>query len=137
MSPILANKFSDNRPYISVKVFNDSVTALLDSGSNVSIMGNSALFLLKKYNLSLNYNVSVQVSTADGQEQNTLGFIHVPICLEGTSKTIKLLVVPSIAHKLILGMDFIRCFELSIDFRDNSFNSEMLNIFAIRAILNL
>lgn len=134
MSPILANKFSDNRPYISVKVFNDSVTALLDSGSNVSIMGNSALFLLKKYNLSLNYNVSVQVSTADGQEQNTLGFIHVPICLEGTSKTIKLLVVPSIAHKLILGMDFIRCFELSIDFRDNSFNSEMLNISAIRAI---
>lgn len=134
LNPILCSKPGDNRPYIEVEIFNDSINALLDSGSNVSILGNSALFLLKKYNLSLNYNVSVQVTTADGQVQSTLGFVHLPICLQGIEKTLKILIIPSITQCLILGMDFIQVFNISVNFCKNSFNSSSLSVSALRVI---
>ena len=123
VEPLLLKCGNDNRPYLPVTVGDDNIAALLDSGSNCTILGSSGMYLLKKLNLSINYDVVLQLSTADGQLQNTLGFVFLPIEFNNSFQNIKVLVDPTILHKLVLGIDFILKFQLSIDFSRFSYQS--------------
>nr|CAH7716786.1 unnamed protein product [Callosobruchus chinensis] len=115
VEPLFVSKANDNRPYLSVCIDNENITALLDSGSNANILG--------KLNLNIDYNTALQLTTADGQIQNTLGFVYLPITFNGEDCKIKVLVVPSISHQLILGIDFILQFKLNINFGNFSYQS--------------
>nr|CAH7757845.1 unnamed protein product [Callosobruchus chinensis] len=123
VEPLFVSKANDNRPYLSVCIDNENITALLDSGSNANILGSSGLYLLRKLNLNIDYNTALQLTTADGQIQNTLGFVYLPITFNGEDCKIKVLVVPSISHQLILGIDFILQFKLNINFGNFSYQS--------------
>nr|CAH7727682.1 unnamed protein product [Callosobruchus chinensis] len=123
VEPLIVSKANDNRPYLSVCIDNENITALLDSGSNANILGSSGLYLLRKLNLNIDYNTALQLTTADGQIQNTLGFFYLPITFNGEGCKIKVLVVPSISHQLILGIDFILQFKLNINFGNFSYQS--------------
>nr|CAH7744184.1 unnamed protein product [Callosobruchus chinensis] len=123
VEPLFVSKANDNRPYLSVCIDNENITALLDSGSNANILGSSELYLLRKLNLNIDYNTALQLTTADGQIQNTLGFVYLPITFNGEDCKIKVLVVPSISHQLILGIDFILQFKLNINFGNFSYQS--------------
>lgn len=134
VSPLLDNRRGDNRPFVSVCIYNEYISAMLDSGSNVSILGSPGLYLLKKFNLNLNYDISVHLTTADGQVQSTLGYVWLPTTLLDHTRSIKFLVVPSISHKIILGMDFMREFNLNINFGNSSFDSSVLSSCVVNAI---
>lgn len=124
----------DDRPYLRIRVFNESILALLDSGSNVSILGSPSLFLLKRLNLPINYDVSFHLTTADGTLQSTLGYVDLPIGLDNLSKNFRVLVVPSISQPMILGMDVIQAFNIKLDFTNFSFNTSTLSTAAVHAI---
>ncbi|XP_045482855.1 uncharacterized protein LOC123686681 isoform X1 [Harmonia axyridis] len=121
-NPLLELRQKDNRPYLTVQVG-----------------GSSSIHLLRKMNLGLHYDVSVNLTTADGKPQNTLGYVNLPISLNEVTKVLRVLVVPSITHDLILGMDFIHDFNLTLDFRDFSYGSSCLSsdnsVAVVRAIL--
>ncbi|XP_045482856.1 uncharacterized protein LOC123686681 isoform X2 [Harmonia axyridis] len=81
-NPLLELRQKDNRPYLTVQVGGELISSLVDSGSNVTILGSSSIHLLRKMNLGLHYDVSVNLTTADGKPQNTLGdFSYGSSCL--------------------------------------------------------
>ncbi|KAL3287143.1 hypothetical protein HHI36_001622 [Cryptolaemus montrouzieri] len=134
INPLLDSKKNDNRPYICISIESEKISALLDSGSNVSILGAPSLYLLRLLNLSLRYDIAISLTTADGQLQNAMGYVELPISLGKLCKILKVLVVPTITHKLILGMDFINVFKLQLDFRRFSYNSSVLTTCVVNAI---
>lgn len=75
--------------------------------------------------------------TADGSVQPVLGSVSIPISLNGAVKTLSVLVVPSLRHPLVLGVDFCRAFGLQLDFRTESWQSTPVNLAAINAIHRL
>lgn len=133
-SPLFVSKSGDNRPYLRVNIEHVSILALVDTGSNVSILGSPFLYLLKEFNLSINYDISYAVTTADGSMQNTLGYVCVPLSLGGETKQIKLLVVPSINNGLVLGVDFLDLFDFHFDFPSRSYSTSTLSSCVVNSI---
>lgn len=118
--PVFVNKMPDNRPYISPKIYDYEITALLDSGTNYSVLGAQAFCLLDKFNLPLTKCGESFVHTADGEKQWIKGCVFVPINLCGVCRIVKFLVVPSFKYGIILGSDFCKEFLLNINFKNNT-----------------
>lgn len=123
MNPICVTKPNDNRPYFNVQISGVKILALVDSGSSASVLGSSGYYLLQKLKIPIQYENYFNVTTADGTSQNVLGYISVPVCLNDVSKIMKILVIPSMTHTLILGVDFLKEFQIHVNFKDLTYNS--------------
>jgi transposase InsO family protein len=111
----------DNRPYISVNIFESEVVGLLDSGSMISVLGSESLTFVRSFNLKLQkLDENIRIKTADGTKLDILGFVNVPINFNNKFGLVKCFVVPGISRKLILGMDFWSKFNIKIVFDVNS-----------------
>lgn len=119
--PVFTSKPNDNRPYLSVNLFGMNILPLVDSGSCSTILGSPNLSLLEDSNVSLCTDSHLEVSTADGSMQTCMGYFMQSFSLNGVTKTIKILVIPSVAHELILAMDFLVSFGLTTDFSKLSY----------------
>jgi hypothetical protein len=102
----------DDRPCVSVKINDLTVSGLLDSGAAVTILGNGAHTVLESYDLPLIEADFITVTAAGGQNLNSIGYMNVPIHFENQFHIIKAFVVPDIKRNLILGIDFWRIFKL-------------------------
>lgn len=120
--PLFTTKPNDNRPHLKIKILGEDFLALIDCGSCSTIMGSTGFQLMRRLKLPLMCDDAIQITTADGSSQNCLGSANIPVSLEGTTKLIKFLVVPSISHDLILGVDFLQTFGLTVDFSNLSFS---------------
>ncbi|KAK9681251.1 hypothetical protein QE152_g38432 [Popillia japonica] len=114
------NKSGDSRLYIKVSIFNHLVETLLDSGASHSVVGKKGLYLLNLFELTVFKCEQLCISTADGKGQNIQGYINLPIQFENSFKILKVLVVPSLLHELILGSDFCDLFKLNINFHNRT-----------------
>ena len=123
-SPVFVAKPHDNRPYIEIKLYDQPLVALLDSGANQSIIGSKGLYILNKFNVKIESSKSKFVTTADGQKQKISGSVLLPICLQDKCKLIEALIVPSICHPLILGSDFLTSFGLFLNFKTNTWEMD-------------
>ncbi|GLV33387.1 hypothetical protein CBL_20133, partial [Carabus blaptoides fortunei] len=74
---------------------------------------------------------------ADGSSQAVLGSVLLPITLDGVIKSVDVLVVPSLRHPLVLGMDFCREFRLRLNFDTNTWRSKDKEIMAVNTIRGL
>mgnify|MGYP005981860971 CR=1 FL=1 len=110
----------------------NSITGLLDSGATHSIVGGEGLGLLDHLNLSIYESEASTVGTADGVQQQVVGYVYFPVTVDGISRTIKFWVVPSLKHSVIFGSDFCRQFGLAIDF--SSFSCTAQSKDSIRAV---
>lgn len=108
---------------MTAKIGHIPVTALLDSGANVTVLGNRGIALLKNLKLIPSSTTATQITTADGATQTVIGSLNVPISLNGISKIFSVVLVPSVRHTLILGVDFCRAFGISINFKTGSFST--------------
>lgn len=124
-SPVFSKMPLDNRPYINFNVFGHELIALLDSGANQSIVGEGGIALLEKFNLKIDKTFSSHIETADGVPQLVTGSVYLPICLEKVCRLIKLLVVPSLKHSIILGSDFCKAFMLKINFQNDTWQVQV------------
>lgn len=119
-APIFLKKLHDNRPYISVNLFGKKIFALLDSGATHSIVGSTGIEFIKTLGLKLRNSVAKVITTADGVKHVVSGIVEAPIIINSNCRLVSLLVVPSLKHEFILGSDFIRKFQIKMDFRDNT-----------------
>ena len=62
------------------------------------------------------------VSTADGTQKDVQGVVDLPIIVENSCQILKALVVPSLPHAFIFGVDFAKQFKIKIDFKDKTWH---------------
>lgn len=118
---LLVRISNDNRPYVNVRVLGSEMIALLDSGASVSVLGSKGMYLIEKFELNVLPSRHSNISTADGTAQPISGAINLPIHLDNVLRIVEVLVVPSLEHSIILGSDFCKLFDITLDFRNNSY----------------
>lgn len=120
-NPLFITRADDNRPYIRVSILGKEIVALLDSGATHSIIGSQGMFILRWFCLKLSKSSDPSILTADGAAQTITGSLSLPINIGNTLRLLKVFVVPSLRHGLILGSDFCRMFNLTLNFESNSY----------------
>lgn len=113
----------DNRPFIDVDILGHSLVALLDSGANQYSIGEQGLKILTGIQNLIKPSSSLSVTTADGSIQSCLGTVYLPLTINNYTKTLNILIVPSIKHALILGTDFCQTFELTMNLKNSSWST--------------
>lgn len=106
LAPNVIKIKNDNRPYVMVKVGNKELTALLDSGANVSILGRDSEDIIEEFNLIISFDNSI-IKTADGKSHKVNGSIDIPITYNDVTKVVKCLIVPTLENKLLFGVYII------------------------------
>lgn len=122
ISPLFVKKGTDNRPFIQVKLLDQDIVVLLDSGAMKSVVGSHGLKILEIFNITINPSPCKHIFVADGKSQDVQGVVDLPISIGNDCKIISALVVPSLPHAFILGCDFARKFEISINFHNDSWD---------------
>lgn len=79
---------------------------MLDSGASNTIIGSDAMWILDDFPAELKNCKPTFLETADCSKHKITGQVIVPITLQGRTRDIAVLVVPSIKQSLILGIDF-------------------------------
>ena len=120
ISPLFIKKPRDNRPYISVKLFDQDITVLFDSGATASVVGTKGLDILRRFNLKIYPANLKNICTADGTQKNVEGIVDLPIVIGDICQIITVLVVPTLPHSFIFGCDFAKQFKISVNFKNNS-----------------
>lgn len=121
----IINNPNDKRFYAKVSFLNYTEYGLLDTGASISCIGaDLAKEDFTKFN---NFSkCSSFVKTADGNSQKVIGWLNVDVCFKDKIRSFYLFIIPSIAHRLILGVDFWVRFDLmpnvveSVDLIDQS-----------------
>lgn len=103
---IISHSGHDERPYLKVKIFGKTFLGLLDSGATRTIMGENGWEILRSFGVSLDVGDSPNCSVANGNICESLGSASIPIELKGKIKIVDVLIVPTLKHSLILGLDF-------------------------------
>jgi len=67
------------------------------------------------------------ISVADGRRHEVLGTIELPVLFDGVKRNTSFLVVPSLPHDLILGIDFCGLFRVVVDVSDGTVYSKLAN----------
>lgn len=132
---ILTHVKGDTRPYLEVKIYGKPILALLDSGSTRTILGSHGWNMLKPF-CPINSNAPSDCIVANGQSCQGLGTTEVPIQLKDKVILLEVLVVPSLPHNLILGVDFWSKMGIVPDLYSNewSFRSDFVDSAQISAI---
>jgi hypothetical protein len=103
---------TDNRPSMKISVYNNEFNALLGSGSLVTVLDRNAKSLLKNWNLTVQPYTNV-VTNAKCKALHVLGVVHLPITLNGVTKVLNVVVLPSLNREMLLGMDFFESWILT------------------------
>lgn len=102
---IIAHAKADERPYLSVTILGKKFLGLLDSGASRTILGDYGWRILQPL-CKLNTSQANKCTVANRQTCDVIGTICVPVLLEHKIHTFDILVVPTLPHMLILGLDF-------------------------------
>lgn len=114
-SELLITLELDNRRYINVDIFGYNLLGMLDSGSNVTVLGKDSLYLIKELELEIHeVTKKIKVQTADGNPHQVSGIVCVPFNFNNKTEVISTFVVPSLSKRLYLGMDFWERFDINI-----------------------
>ncbi|KAJ8978151.1 hypothetical protein NQ317_016854 [Molorchus minor] len=112
-----AHAEGDERPYLEVSIFGTKMLGLLDSGATNTILGGKGWKILGCLNLPLDKNDIISCTVANGGKCTSLGSLTIPFQLQNRVRLIKVLVIPSLPHTLILGADFWRAMGIVPDLR--------------------
>lgn len=102
---------NDNRPYVNVNLYEIQIHALLDSGSNYTLISEK-LFKSFKNNKIQKLSKPITLCSASGDELDVLGQIPLPFEFRGSKKVVGTLVVANLSVDCICGMDFWRKFQI-------------------------
>lgn len=97
----------DKRPHLKVSVFGVELLGLLDSAASSTVLGKLGLQFISGLGLPIE-KVSYEsgVRAANGEKCECLGMATLPICLMDKCVLLKVLIVLTLPHCLILGIDF-------------------------------
>lgn len=103
---------SDDRPYAKVKVFDEFLLGLLDSGANVSALGKNCLSFFERNKIPFR-PFKLHVKVAGGSNQKVIGFCTLPIFFKDVTRLIDFYLVPTLSQEAYFGTDFWREFALA------------------------
>ncbi|KAM3962339.1 LOW QUALITY PROTEIN: uncharacterized protein ACR2FA_003575 [Aphomia sociella] len=106
---------SDVRPFLKIDVSGIDCRGLLDSGSEISIIGND---ILKYFTGLATVHESPDIKfikSANGSSSPVTGYLFLPVTVEGRTAIIKFYVVPGVVTELLLGINFWREFNIAPD----------------------
>lgn len=136
---VLAHAGSDNRPYLHVSILGREILGLLDSGASRTILGRSGWKYLEGL-CHLNTNIKTICSVANGEKCESIGTVQLPVRLRDRVRILDVLVVPTLSHSLILGIDFWKKMEIVPNLNTGEWNflasedADAITINAIQAI---
>lgn len=118
-----SNVPGDYRPYLPVTISNINFLALVDSGSTNTVVSLATWNKIKHLQPTVSVqNFSSLVTTANGGHCNLFGVSRVSFCLNNVSKTLNTLIMPSLTSDVLLGVDFMSLFGISLDYTSRSFS---------------
>lgn len=118
-STLFETTLPDNRAFIKVNILGTECLALADSGASASILSGRALGTLRELGLEGSLEPSAKTLKAGNDAKlDIVGSITLPISFNGNLKLIKLEVCSDINCPLVLGVDFLRTFNLCQDILD-------------------
>lgn len=120
LSLVMESLPNDSRPYLTVKINDTELIGLLDTGATSTIIGRGGLNFLRKLNIPIHPVTNNTVTTADGSPQTISGYVNLTVNYDSRVCQLKALVVPSLKHRLILGIDFCRLLKIKLEFSRNT-----------------
>lgn len=111
LKELIINTADDNRPHVDVNIFGETLSGLLDSGANTTILGSGAMKLINRLNLRAT-PLNAIVKTADGTQHVLSSAVEVPFEFNNKCRIILTLILPTLTKPLILGMDFWTAFNI-------------------------
>lgn len=126
VNQITLSENDDNRPYVHVKLYGIPSLALLDSGSQSTMINAATYDKIKTSIQPLDYPVTLK--TASGEVLEILGQLFVPFTMDNQTKIIRTLVVPRLKVNCLCGMDFWNKFSIFPTVQYTAFAEELTTI---------
>lgn len=117
LNPVVLEKDNDNRDYVLIDILGITYVGLLDSGANRTVINSELAKILKGLGLKTYRSQDLQVATADGNRHNITEIIDVPVKFNGRFNVVRMMVMPNLSQKVLLGKDFFTTFGIFIDFK--------------------
>lgn len=133
---LLGQTPGDGRPYLVVDILGVKIPGLLDSGSNRTILGSKGWSLLESTGLQILPYRLQSVTTASGEQCRIGGAVNLIMELEGRSKWVEVLYVPSIQTPLVLGLDFWQHMEIVPDLTKGSWVFSKVNDLKVASLMS-
>jgi len=102
--------------YFHIKIYGYPLAALVDSGSNRTLLGREGIKIIRTLGLATMSDRGTQIRTANGQIAAIKEEIKIPIELQNQNHDITIVLLPSLAVPCILGIDFLAKFGIGLDF---------------------
>lgn len=83
-------------PHLQVKILNEEIEGLADTGAGVSII--SSLELIEKLGLQIQ-RCNVKIRTADSTEYTCTGYVNVPYTYQDLTRVIPTIIVPQVSKE--------------------------------------
>ena len=115
-------KFSPATANLSIirTIYDKPIRFLVDTGAAVTVVSATVYNDLPEgVNASLDKSLSQSIMSASGHCVPVLGQIILPFTIDGYIYVHKVLVTPSLTYDVILGNDFLTCFNAIIDLQGN------------------
>nr|CAI5854858.1 unnamed protein product [Callosobruchus analis] len=107
----LSHARGDQRPYLSIDIFGLNFLCLLDSGATRTVIGGPGWQRLEDV-CTLKPSTLDHCTVANGQKCQVLGTVSLPFQLRDRIQVIDALVIPTLPHSIILGVDFWKRMEV-------------------------
>lgn len=124
---VLEHANGDQRPYLKISILGMEFLGLLDSGASRTVAGYKGWEVLKYLNLPMISSNATNLTVANGSVCQSIGTIQAPVQLMNKIKLLDILIVPSMPHTIILGMDFWKQMEIVPDLKNDVWQFASLN----------
>ena len=106
---------NDNRPHANVKLNCIEVTGLLDTGAHVTVIGMNHLSAEEKRSIQKWMKpTNIGIRTADNTIHKAVGMLKSEYSYHGRFACVQTIVMPNTSKKLLLGMDFMKAFNIGL-----------------------
>lgn len=105
---------NDEREHINVLVREREVVGIVDSGSQITVIGENLLGDVKQWGDVMNPSTRTVATADDRSRFRIVGTIDVDFTFHNKTRTVTLTVLPFTTRKLILGRDFMKRFGISL-----------------------
>lgn len=119
------NNGKDQRPYIKVTIKGKEVEALVDSGAQCSVLGKNLINDISEWGKHIQPS-KFTISTVYQTKHEVIGSMDIEYTFNGETKIVPTIIVPVNTKKLILGIDFMKIFNITLHIPTS--NNKICNI---------
>lgn len=127
VNSVLLNVEGDERFFIKFKILGLELMGLLDSGSQVSIVGTEFGNVTQFFNVQP-LDKPIKLSSASGDSLSIQGYVDIPFTWNNVTKILPCLLVPQLQEKYLFGVDFFKLFDVKLTVDNNCDNLQVLTV---------